>query len=114
MTTPSVSSFLNAALDALEEQRNALVSGDAAAIGVAGENLAEALGGLGQVRHELTRAERETLQEAASSLAMNSALLGRASAGNQRALLNLFEPSATYASPGQSGLASPTRTLRTA
>lgn len=114
MTATRASSLLNQALIALTEQRSALVSGDAAAIGVSGENLATALAGLRNVRQDLTPAELADLQQAASALALNAALLGRVSVANQRALTTLFEPAATYGLPSQSGLATPTRTLRSA
>lgn len=114
MTAAAASLALNQALAALEEQRSALVGGSDEALRAAGDGLARALIQLRAFGATLSQDEVTQLKQAAMSLDINAALLGRVSASNQRALTTLFEPSATYGGPGQSGLAAPSRTLRSA
>lgn len=98
---------------ALEAQQQALISGDARALGDAGQALADALAGL-RTTGMADAGARDRLRAARRQLVVNAGLLQRSAARNQRALNALFEPAATYGLSGTSGLATPSRALHRA
>ena len=100
-------------LAALEAQQQALISGDARALGDAGLALADALAGLRKTGVPDAGA-RDRLSAARRQLVVNAGLLQRSAARNQRALNAIFEPAATYGLPGTSGLATPSRAMHRA
>jgi len=100
-------------LAALEAQRQALISGDARALGDAGQALAAALDRL-RSTGAADAGARDRLASARRQLVLNAGLLQRSAARNQRALNAIFEPAATYGLPGTSGLATPSRALHRA
>lgn len=100
-------------LAALEAQQRALISGDAQALGEAGQALTDALASLRNSGATGVGAS-DRLRAARRQLVVNAGLLQRSAARNQRALNAIFEPAATYGQPGSSGLATPSRALHRA
>jgi hypothetical protein len=106
---------LDQALNALAQQHAALIAGDLARLQQAADALTGAMADLRARRaSQPDSATRERLAAGARQLKVNAELVQRAAAGNQRALNTLFEPSTTYGNTGGSGLARPSRVLRSA
>ena len=113
MAAAPVTQYDDPLLAAHEAQQQALISGDAQALGVAGQALADALAGLrNSAPTDVGASDR--LRAARRLLVVNAGLLQRSAARNQRALNAIFEPAATYGQPGTSRLATPSRALRRA
>ena len=115
MTLAAAPDSVTQALAALALQHEALIAGDLVRLQQAADALSGAMANLhGRRAGKQDAATREQLAAGLRQLKVNAELVQRAASGNQRALNTLFEPASIYSNTGASGLARPSRVLRSA